>query len=72
MERRFGDRARIDYLDVTIEGVRTAHAGAVESIRGSGLLYPVTIVDGAPLYDGAVSYPAILREVDARLTVQDS
>lgn len=72
MERRFGDRARIDYFDVTSEDVRTEHAGAVESIRDSGLLYPVTLVDGALLHDGAVSYPAILREVDARLAVQTS
>lgn len=72
MERRFGDRARIDYFDVTSEDVRTEHAGAVEAIRDGGLVYPVTVVDGAPLYDGAVSYPAILRAVDSRLAGQDS
>jgi len=72
MERRFGDRARIDYFDVTREEVRTEHASAVESIQSSGLVYPVTIVDGDPLYDGAVSYPAILRAVDTRLSGQDA
>jgi hypothetical protein len=32
-----------------------------------GLLYPVTVVDGVPVYDGAVSYPGILRAVQERL-----
>jgi disulfide oxidoreductase YuzD len=72
MERRFGERARIDYLDVTSEDVRAQHADAVEAIRDGGLLYPVTVVDGAPLYDGAVSYPAILRAIDLRLAGRES
>jgi len=36
-------------------------------IQDQGLVYPVTVVDGTPLYDGAVSYPAILRAVQSRL-----
>lgn len=31
------------------------------------LLYPVTFVDGEPIYDGAVSHAVILRAVQARL-----
>lgn len=72
MERRFGDRARIDYHDVTSEATRAEYADTVEAIRDGGLLYPVTVVDGEPLYDGAVSYPAILRAVDSRLAGQES
>jgi hypothetical protein len=30
-------------------------------------VYPVTVIDGKPVYDGAVSYPAILRVVAQRL-----
>lgn len=33
-----------------------------------GLLYPVTAVDGVLVYDGAVSYPAIMRAVNTKLT----
>ncbi len=36
-------------------------------IEARGLLYPVTVVDGVPIYDGAVSYPAILRAVHNKL-----
>lgn len=39
----------------------------IGEIERRGLLYPVTVVDGAPLYDGAVSYPAIMRAVQTRL-----
>lgn len=39
----------------------------VSLIQEQGLIYPVTVVDGTPLYDGAVSYPAILRAVQQRL-----
>lgn len=39
----------------------------VSLIKEQGLVYPVTVVDGTPLYDGAVSYPAILRAVQTRL-----
>lgn len=40
----------------------------IGTIESNGYLYPVTIVDGTPLYDGAVSYPAILRAVNDKLT----
>jgi hypothetical protein len=40
----------------------------VSLIHDQGLVYPVTVIDGEPLYEGAVSYPAILREVQTRLS----
>jgi disulfide oxidoreductase YuzD len=40
----------------------------IQRIQDQGLVYPVTVVDGEPMYDGAVSYPAILRAVQARLS----
>ena len=39
----------------------------IAEIETRGLLYPVTVVDGVPLYDGAVSYPAIMRAVGNKL-----
>jgi hypothetical protein len=30
-------------------------------------VYPVTVIDGTPVYDGAVSYPAIMRAVQQRI-----
>jgi disulfide oxidoreductase YuzD len=62
MQRRFGDRASIEYVDASDPAKREAHADLVD-----GLLYPVTVIDGAIVYDGAVSYPAILRAVETRL-----
>lgn len=67
MERRFGDSAEIMYLDVSQESVKAANAGVVDEIETRGLLYPVTAIDGTPVYDGAVSYPAILRAVQQKL-----
>ena len=64
MERRFGDSATIEYIDTTAEGAREIHNEAVAAIQEGGFVYPVTMVDGAALYDGAVSYPAILRAVE--------
>jgi len=49
------------------ENVRTEHSGLVNEIETRGLLYPVTVVDGVPVYDGAVSYPAIMRAVQNKL-----
>jgi hypothetical protein len=37
-----------------------------------GLLYPVTVVDGVPLYDGAVSYPAIMRAVGNKIADREA
>jgi len=68
MERRFGDEATISYLDVQDAEVRTRHSKMIEEIENRGLLYPVTVIDGVPVYDGAVSYPAILRAVSNKLT----
>ena len=45
-----------------------AHQATVSRIKEQGLVYPVTFIDGEPMYDGAVSYPAILRAVQSRLT----
>lgn len=71
MERRFGDSATILYYDINAADVRTQHGSLIDEIESRGLLYPVTVVDGTPLYDGAVSYPAILRAVQNKLdTVQ--
>ena len=67
MVNRFGDAAEIVYHDVSREEVRSARKDAVEAIETQGLLYPVTVIDGSPVYDGAVSYPAILRAVQSRL-----
>lgn len=64
---RFGDEASIVYIDTSSETVREEHAETMERIEAQGLLYPVTVVDGVPLYDGAVSYPAILRAVHNKL-----
>ncbi len=45
---------------------------AVTEIETRGLLYPVTVVDGVPLYDGAVSYPAIMRAVANKLAEREA
>lgn len=67
MASRFGDSAAIVYRDLQDEEIRAEHAGLVERIERDGLLYPVTVIDGEPVYDGAVSYPAVLRAVQRRL-----
>jgi disulfide oxidoreductase YuzD len=71
LERRYGDSARIDYIDVTNDGSREGRDETVRVIHDRNLVWPVTVVDGQPLYDGAVSYPAILRAVDSRLSATD-
>lgn len=67
MERRYGDDAVILYHNVQLEEERAAHADMVADIEQRGLLYPVTVVDGVPIYDGAVSYPVILRAIHNKL-----
>ena len=67
MERRYGDEARIDYHDVQTPGVSAQYAALLDEIGKRGLLYPVTVIDGVPVYDGAVSYPAIMRAVNNKL-----
>ena len=44
----------------------------IEEIDKRGLLYPVTVVDGVPLYDGAVSYPAIMRAVGNKIADREA
>lgn len=67
MEQRFGDAAEILYHDVQDESVQREHNKLIEEIENRGLLYPVTVIGGVPVYDGAVSYPAILRAVGNKL-----
>lgn len=67
MEYRYGDRASIVYHDTSRPEVLAAHGEMVTRIQADGLAYPVTVVDGVPVCDGSVSYPAILRAVQARL-----
>lgn len=67
MERRFGDAAVLDYHDVQDPTVRDRHERIIDEIETRGLLYPVTVVDGVPVYDGAVSYPGILRAIQDKL-----
>lgn len=67
MGRRFGDRASITYVDTTDPVKREEYQTLVQGVHDNQLLYPVTVIDGEFVYDGAVSYPAILRAVDAKL-----
>jgi len=68
METRFGDAASILYYDTSRPETQSDHASMLDRIREQGLVYPVTVIDGEPLYEGAISYPAILRAVQTRLT----
>lgn len=43
------------------------YAAILSQVRDAGLLFPVTVIDGEAVYDGAVSYPAILRQVESRI-----
>jgi hypothetical protein len=67
MTRRFGEAASIRYHDVGEIDPAAEVAPILATIREMGLVYPVTVIDGTPVYDGAVSYPAILRAVQQRL-----
>lgn len=67
MERRFGSAARIHYHNADDTTIRSEYATLVGEIETRGLLYPVTFIDDMPVYDGAVSYPGILRAVKERL-----
>jgi len=55
------------YHDVGLGEPSEQFAPVVSVIRDQGLMYPVTVIDGTPIYDGAVSYPAILRAVQQRI-----
>ncbi|MDO9557266.1 MAG: hypothetical protein Q7J82_06765 [Coriobacteriia bacterium] len=67
MQNRFGESARITYHDTSRPEVMAQYPDEVRRIQGDGLVYPVTFIDGEPVYDGAVSYPAILRAVQSKL-----
>lgn len=67
MTRRYGDDAVIHYRNAEKPEVRAEHERLVTEIEARGLLYPVTVIDGVPLYDGAVSYPAIMRAITNKL-----
>lgn len=67
MERRYADDAKIIYRNAELAETRTEFAKTVEEIETRGLLYPVTVLDGVPVYDGAVSYPAIMKAVGNKL-----
>ncbi len=67
MVQRFGEDAQIAYLDARDPSVNSAHVQLLDEIDKRGLLFPVTVIDGVPVYDGAVSYPAILRAVSNKL-----
>ncbi len=55
------------YHNVQDDEERRRSAHVVAQIEERGLLYPVTAVDGVLVYDGAVSYPAIMRAVHNKL-----
>ena len=67
IQRRFADQVVVEYHDVDQEAVRTEFASIIGDIESRGLLYPVTVVDSEPVYDGAVSYPAIMRVVTNKI-----
>jgi disulfide oxidoreductase YuzD len=67
LKRRFGDDAAIAYLDIESDETKSGREHLLDEIETKGYLYPVTVIDGVPAYDGAVSYPAILRAVNDKL-----
>ncbi|HET6351415.1 MAG TPA: DUF1462 family protein [Coriobacteriia bacterium] len=71
LERRYGDDAQVHYYNTQDDSVRQQYAALITEIDERGLLYPVTVVDGVPVYDGAVSYPAIMRAVNNKLLEQE-
>jgi disulfide oxidoreductase YuzD len=71
IQRRFGDDVVVLYHNVEDPDSRSAHAAIVDEIETRGLLFPVTVIDGVPLYDGAVSYPAIMRAVGNKLAERE-
>lgn len=67
VESRFGEAARVVYLDTALPEVQSEHADMISTIKENGWIYPVTVIDGEPVYEGAVSYPGILRAIQAKL-----
>jgi disulfide oxidoreductase YuzD len=72
MKRRFAEQVVVSYLDVKDPPVREGHTKLIEEIENRGLLYPVTVMDGVPIYDGAVSYPAIMRAVGNKIAESET
>jgi disulfide oxidoreductase YuzD len=72
LQRRFADQVVVSYYDGEDPEVRSLHAAILDEIETRGLLYPVTVVDGVPLYDGAVSYPAIMRAVGNKIAEREA
>ena len=60
------------YHNVDEPSARIGLEALVTEIETRGLLYPVTVIDGVPLYDGAVSYPAIMRAVTNKLAEREA
>ena len=69
--RRFPDQVEVTYFNAEEPSVRSESAALIDEIETRGLLYPVTVVDGVPLYDGAVSYPAIMRAVGNKIAERE-
>jgi disulfide oxidoreductase YuzD len=72
MERRYGDDATVLYFDVEQPEVQSTYSALLAEIDSRGLLFPVTVIDGVPVYDGAVSYPAIMRAVNNKLLEREN
>lgn len=67
VRRRFGERVAVAYHDADEPEVRAEHTLVLSRISEQALLFPVTVIDGEPVYDGAVSHAVILRAVQSRL-----
>ncbi len=68
LNRRFGESVSVAYLDASNKQVRETHSETIRSIETKGLLYPVTLIDGVPRFEGSVSYPSIMRAVSEKAT----
>jgi disulfide oxidoreductase YuzD len=71
VERRFGGAAVVAYFDTADEEIQNGHAAVLARIQDEGLLFPVTVIDGQPVYDGAVSHAVILRAIQNKLQPAD-
>lgn len=67
VEQDCGDAVVVNHYDVTDEATRAKHAETIMSIREEALRYPVTYVNGQVVFDGAISYPTIMRALKAQL-----
>jgi disulfide oxidoreductase YuzD len=72
MKRRFAEQVVVSYLDAKDPSVQADHTKLINEIESRGLLYPVTVMDGVPIYDGAVSYPAIMRAVGNKIAESET